>query len=297
MAAPSNIALNNGELSFSAKRCGEGPVVFCLHGFPDNLHTFDAQLPALAAAGFTAIAPAMRGYEPSSQPQDSDYSVEAMAGDIIAWADELGAERFHLIGHDWGAAVSYVAGALYPERIQSLATLALPHAANFGDGLKKVPVQSLKSWYITFFQFPGFAELATRRNDWALIRKLWRDWSPGYELSDAEWQQLRDTFNAPGVLKGMLSYYRQNASLPKLLGWTDSAMRRLKTVGVPTLALTGSDDGCIDTRLFDHIMGSDYFPAGVRVERLAGLGHFLHRESPERVNPLLLDWLGAQSKA
>lgn len=292
MVTAKEVTLTHKDLSFSALVCGSGTPVFFLHGFPDNLHTFDAQLPALAAAGFTAIAPSMRGYEPSSQPEDGDYSVEALAGDLIAWADELGATQFHLVGHDWGAAVSYIAGALEPERILSITTMAVPHAANFGRALRKAPSQALKSWYMNFFQLPGIAEYATQRDDWSLIRKLWRDWSPGYELSNSEWYELRDTFDAPGVLNGMLSYYRQNATLPTLLGWRESAITKLTKVAVPTLAITGSNDGCIDSRLFDHAFEADNFPRGVRIERLEGLGHFLHREAPTKINALLLEWLG-----
>lgn len=285
------IELHHNALNFSARVCGNGPAVFCLHGFPDNLHTFDAQLPALASAGFTAVAPAMRGYEPSSQPVDGNYSADVITSDLFAWADQLGAEQFHLIGHDWGAIVAYVAGATAPDRLTSLTTMAIPHTANFSQGLKKVPSQLLKSWYTNFFQLPALPEYFAKRNDWALIKKLWRDWSPSYELSADNWAELRRTFESPGVLEATLSYYRQNVSLPKVLGWVESPMNTLKTVPVPTLALTGIEDGCIDTRLFDYTMDPENFPKGIRVERMEGVGHFLQREDPQRVNTLLVDWL------
>ena len=285
------IELSHGELTFSARSMGAGPIVFCLHGFPDNLHTFDTQLPALAAAGYQAIAPAMRGYEPSSQPMNREYSADAIASDLFAWADQLGAEQFHLVGHDWGAIVAYVAAAMAPERLKSLTTMAIPHTASFAQGLKKVPSQSLKSWYTNFFQLPALPEYFAQRNEWALIRKLWRDWSPSFELTADDWNGLRSTFEAPGVLDASLSYYRQNVSLPKVLGWVKTPMNSLKSIPVPTLALTGEEDGCIDTRLFDYTMDAENFPKGIRVERLAGVGHFLQREDPERVNELLLDWI------
>jgi len=285
------ISLRHEELTFSALACGSGPVVFCLHGFPDNAHTFEAQLQALADAGYRAIAPTMRGYEPSSQPTSRDYSVEALAKDVAGWADDIGANRVHLVGHDWGAAVTYVAGALFPERVKSITAMAVPHAAHFGRGLRKVPSQALKSWYMNFFQLRGIAETSVKRNDWALMKKLWRDWSPGYELSDPEWETLRATFEAPGVLKAMLGYYRDNATPLKLLGWQKTAMTTLTKVPVPTLAMTGADDGCIDTRLFDHTIDPEDFPLGVRIERVPAVGHFLHREAPQHVNALILDWL------
>jgi len=270
---------------------GAGPLVFCLHGFPDNAHTFDRQLGAFAEAGFRAVAPMMRGYEPSSQPNDGDYSVEALASDVLAWADQLGAESFHIVGHDWGAIVAYIAGAIAPERINSITAMAVPHPARFSFALRKVPSQSLKSWYINFFQLRGVAEKAVRRNDWALIKKLWRDWSPGYELPDDEWNDLRQTFEQDGVLKAMLSYYRTNASLPKLLGLRKSALTRLTKVAVPTLGITGAHDGCIDTRMFDHTFRPKNFPNGFQINRVPDVGHFLHREAPDVINPLIINWL------
>src|SRR3954453_9658907 len=100
--------LHHGALSFSALEQGSGPLVLCLHGFPDHARTFRAQLPAFAEAGLHAVAPMMRGYEPASQPADGDYHVLRIAEDVIAWLDELGADRAHVVGHDWGAFVAYL---------------------------------------------------------------------------------------------------------------------------------------------------------------------------------------------
>jgi pimeloyl-ACP methyl ester carboxylesterase len=285
--------LTHGPLAFSALVCGRpsDPVVLCLHGFPDNPHTFCHQLPALAEAGFRAIAPTMRGYEPSSQPVDGDYTIATMARDVIAWIDGLGAEKVHLVGHDWGAVITYVAGALAPERFHSLTTIAVPHGPRMWKGLRHVPVQFWKSWYMSFFQLPGIADWAVERDDWALLKRLCAVWSPGFALSDEEWAKRRATFEAPGVKSAMLAYYRQNVSPGVLLGWTESEARSLLTVPVPTLAITGAQDGCIDTRLYDHVFLDQDFPDGFHVERIEGAGHFAHLDAPEVVNRMLLDWL------
>jgi len=186
------ISLRHGDLTFTADTCGrqsnsEGPMVLCLHGFPDNARSFRHQMPVLASAGYRVIAPQMRGFEPSSQPNNGDYSLLALAGDVLAWLDELGEDKVHLVGHDWGAAVAYVAGALAPERFYSLTTIAVPPAIRFAEGVKAVPGQLLKSWYMMFFQVPGIAEWALQRKDWALVRKLWKDWSPSYQMSELAW--------------------------------------------------------------------------------------------------------------
>ena len=296
LSAQENMTLSNGPLTFTAFASGfdknpDGPVVICLHGFPDNARSFRFQLPALADAGYRGIAVTMRGYEPSSQPTDNDYSLATLARDVVAWIDELGVDRVHLLGHDWGAAVTYVAGALAPERFESLATIAVPHAARFPDGIKKVPRQASRSWYMSFFQLRGIAEFAVERNDWALVKRLYKTWSPGLDLSDDDWANLRSTFAAPGVKKAMLAYYRQNVSPGVLLGWKKTEAAALTTVPVRTLAVTGEDDGCMDTRLYDHVFHDDDFPNGVRVERIHGAGHFVHQECPDEINELLLDWM------
>ena len=289
------ITLKSGTLSFTAcamglKENSDAPLVLCLHGFPDNERSFRHQLPALAEAGYRVIAPRMRGYEPSSQPEDGDYAVMSLAGDIRAWLDELGEQKVHLVGHDWGAIVSYVAGSLFPDRLHSLTTIAVPHTARFIEGVRRVPAQFRRSWYVNFFQLRGIAEFFVERNDWALIRKLWRDWSPGYEMFDEEWADLRAALSAPGVKRAALGYYRQNASPMVLLGLKRAEASGLTTVPVRTLAITGAQDGCIDTRLYDHTFFNNDFPAGFRIERIDGVGHFAHLEAPAVVNPLLLDW-------
>jgi pimeloyl-ACP methyl ester carboxylesterase len=288
--------LTHGPLEFSCCASGlaenpAGPVVLCLHGFPDHARSFRFQLPLFAGSGYRAIAPTLRGYEPSSQPADGDYSLAALASDVIAWIDELGEQRVHLIGHDWGAVIAYLAAAHASERFHSLSTLAIPHAARLIEGIRRVPGQLAKSWYMAFLQLPGLSDWAVEYNDWALVRRLWKHWSPGFDLPAEEWTSLRETFEAPGVKGAMLQYYRQNASPAVILGWKKNAASRHTVVPVRTLAITGADDGCMDTRLHDHVFRAEDFPRGVRVQRVEGAGHFLHQEKPDAVNQLLLEWL------
>ena len=167
-----SITLSNRALEFSAYACGlrenaAAPLVLCLHGFPDNARSFRFQLPALARAGYRAIAATLRGYEPSSQPLDGDYSLATLARDVLAWMDGLGEAKIHLVGHDWGAAITYTAGAIAPDRFHSLTTIAVPHAPRLPEGIRAVPSQLSKSWYMMFFQLPAIAEWAVERDDWA----------------------------------------------------------------------------------------------------------------------------------
>ena len=287
---PDALTLHANGLSFSAFARGEGPVALCLHGFPDNARSFRHQLPVLADAGFRAVAPTLRGYEPSSQPDDGDYHIVRMAEDVVGWIDDLGEERVHLVGHDWGAVIGYAAAALAPARLHTLTTLAIPHPGRLQPAIRKVPSQLRNSWYMMFFQLRGLADHVVERGDWALIEKLWRDWSPGWSPPPEELAAVKRTLGQPGVKKAALAYYRAMFSRGDAAKETTRLLD--SKIQVPTLALTGALDGCMDSCLHDLALHESDFPKGLRVERVEGAGHFLHQEKPETVNPLLLEWLG-----
>ena len=283
--------LKSGDLEFTAVEQGEGPLVLCLHGFPDCYHSFRHQLPFLAERGYRAVSVSLRGYEPSSQPSNGDYSLESIAGDVIAFIDQLGAEKAHLIGHDWGAAITYTAGAAAPERCHSLTTMAVPHSGRFVNDAFFKPKQALLSWYMLFFQLRGIADYAVRHNDFAFIHWLWRVWSPSWKIEENVVAEVIDTLRQPGVQRAALAYYREALS-PKQLPLTPA--RRAANaypVPVPTLALTGRDDGCIDSDIFRELCREEDFPNGLVVRVVEDAGHFLHQEQPDTVNDLLLGWL------
>jgi pimeloyl-ACP methyl ester carboxylesterase len=291
MAEVDRITLHANGLRFSALAAGKGPPVLCLHGFPDHARSFRLQQPALAAAGFRTIAPTLRGYEPSSQPEDADYHIVRMAEDVVGWIDDLGCERVHLVGHDWGAVIGYAAAALAPERLHSLTTLAIPHPGRLQqEGLRKLPSQLRNSWYMLFFQLRGLADWVVQARGWAFIDKLWRDWSPGWELPAEERALLEATLAQPGVKRAALAYYRAMADYRSPAA-VESRELLAGQVPVPTLALTGARDGCMDTRLHDLVMNAEDFPRGLEVVRVEEAGHFLHQEKPDEVNAILLEWL------
>ena len=283
------IQIDTGDLRFTARTAGPdgGPVVLLLHGFPDRAATFDAMIGALAAAGFRAIAPTMRGYEPSSQPADGDHSLVTLADDVVAWLDALGIDRAHIVGHDWGAATTYLAITRHPERFERAVTLAVPPTPRIPEAVRKVPKQILLSWYMTFFQLRFVADRIAAARDHALIRWLWSSWSPTLDAPD----DLAAVFAQPGVLRSALAYYRQNATPPLLLGLRENDATVIAATTVPTLVVHGAEDRCLDRRLFEHAVVEDDFPGGVRREMLPGAAHFLHLEQPDEVHRLVLDWL------
>lgn len=284
------ITLNNNALRFSAFDDGEGPLVLCLHGFPDNYHSYDHQVPRLIEAGYRVVVPMLRGYEPQSQPPDRDYHLNNMVDDVVAWIDQLGEEKVHLVGHDWGALISYLTANTAPERLLSLTTLAIPPLQRLSVAVRQNPRQILLSWYTVFFQLRGLSDWWVEKSDWQFIEKLWRDWSPGWDIPEATLDSVKHTLAQPGVKEAALMYYRQSfdrrSNQAKLVASTME-----KKTNTPTLAIGGWNDGCMSARLYNSAAREEDFPGGLRVERIEGAGHFLHQEQPRIVNELLVSWL------
>ena len=286
------LTFSNGPLRFSAQAMGQGPVVLCLHGFPDNASSFRHQLPALAEAGYRAIALTLRGYEPSSIPEDGDYSMGALAADVVAVIDQLEESEVHLVGHDWGAAIAYGIGATYPDRLRSVTTMAVPHAGRFSrQGMRSLKQLRL-SWYMGFFQLKGLSDYWVRRDNFAFIRRLWRDWSPGWTPEEGVLENVIESLSVPGVLPAALGYYRAGLTMSALTQPIEEAFFK---VLVPTLALSGERDGCIDSAIFEGLMRDEDFPEGLRFQRIASAGHFPHQEQPGVINKLIIEWIRQNS--
>jgi pimeloyl-ACP methyl ester carboxylesterase len=248
---------------------GRGTPVVYLHGFPDHPPTARPFLDELVARGHRVIAPWLRGYAPS--PLDGPYDLDTLAHDVLALIDRSSPdEPVALVGHDWGAAITYHCCALAPHRIHRAVTLALPHPRVFLRALR-TRAQLRRSWYMALFQLPGAGAIARARH-LALIDHLWRTWSPGFTLDAAR----RDALHACLA-----------ASLPAPLGYYRAILRGVRHVGakihVPILALHGADDGCV-------------LPPRSSVV-LPGVGHFLHLEQPEAIAARVVDWLTAEEPA
>ncbi|MBE7451136.1 MAG: alpha/beta fold hydrolase [Kofleriaceae bacterium] len=264
----------------------DGPLTLVLHGFPDAPPTFELLLRELAGRGLRAVAPWMRGYAPS--PLAGPYDVETLAGDVVALCDILApdGDRVHLLGHDWGAAVTYAAAALAPARFGPSLALAVPHPLAFLRAAA-TSAQAVRSWYMAFFQVPGAERVAAAR-DFALLERLWRTWSPGYALPAAlraeVWRCLRASWPAP--LLYYRAMFRPVAEARRRLSPSSGIARRLT---VPLLYLHGADDGCIAP---SAARGAErYFVGAYRAEVIAGAGHFLAAECPDEIAGRAAAWI------
>lgn len=266
----------------------DDPLALCLHGFPDTPATWRHLLPQLAAAGFHAVAPAMRGYAPTEVPADRRTDPTTLAADVNALHRALGGRSDAvLVGHDWGAIAGSRAAAAAPDRWRRLVTLAVPPESVVAL-TRLTPAQLKRSWYVVAAQLPGAERLFTR-GDLALIRRLWRTWSPGYELQPEDLDPLRATFAVPGVAKAVLSYYRGFAAAA---AENRAASRRVTLPPQPHLHLHGRDDGCVGAEVAERAVGVLPHSAS-RVEILDGVGHFLHLEDPETVGERIVAFLSA----
>src|SRR5687767_9325960 len=160
------------DVDFAYLEAGSGPLALCLHGFPDTAHTWRHLLPALADAGFHAVAPWLRGYAPTAIPADGRYQVGAVVADACALHQALGGDdRAVLIGHDWGALAAYGAAAHQPGLWRKVVTAAVPPPSTMGQGLFSFD-QLRRSWYMYFFQHP-LADVLVGLDDLAFIARLW----------------------------------------------------------------------------------------------------------------------------
>jgi pimeloyl-ACP methyl ester carboxylesterase len=284
------IAANGLEFAYLSDGPEDGPLALCLHGFPDSAHTWRYLLPELAAAGYRAVAPFLRGYAPTSVPADGRYQVGALVQDANALHEALGGGGDAvLIGHDWGALATYGAVAHQPERWRRAVTAAVPPTASIGMSLLTY-AQLQKSWYMFFFLSP-LAEAALPLDDYAFLGDLWRDWSPGY---DGAWDvaRVKESIGDPERIVAAISYYRAmwdpTLQVPEL---ADEQAAALLPTPRPTLYLHGRDDGC----MLLSSMGSplNFMAAGSRVEVIDDAGHFLHVERPDVVNRAILDFVTA----
>ncbi|NKJ40126.1 alpha/beta hydrolase [Rhizobium sp. SG570] len=276
-------------LDFPVLEAGSGPLVLCMHGFPDHARSWIPLLKLLADAGYWAVAPFMRGFWPGGGAPDGSYRAAATGLAVLALISSLGRTDADLIGHDFGARAVYAAASLDPTRVRKLVGLAVPHGPQLGRAFVANGDQQRRSWYMFFFQ-TQLAEVAVPLDDYAFIDRLWREWSPGFVLSLEDRAALHAMFAEPGVLSQTLSYYRQLFAAPSAdIATQDLEARASCLIQVPSLYLHGAQDNCMSPDLSDGIEA--VFSKGLQKIVLPGVGHFLHLEQPEEVAKRILEFL------
>ena len=278
MADLEKITLQPG-LTFDALTAGKpgAPLVLLLHGFAESMHCWRAQVAALAAAGYRAVAPGQRGYSPGARPDVSDganYHIDRLMDDAmaIAAASGYGDRRFHLVGHDWGGSIAWALADRFPERLASLTVLSRPHPNAFNRALQMPDGdQAHRSRHHKAFLEPGAADLLLADN--------------------AKW--LRERLAAAGVpstaIEEHLSVLGNKDAMEAALAWyrARGAIRTpLRAIRVSTLYIWGDADDTVGQLAAEGTV--DFVAASYRFEVLPGVGHFAADQAPDRVNELLL---------
>jgi pimeloyl-ACP methyl ester carboxylesterase len=265
-------------LTFDVSDTGptDGRVVVALHGFPEDRHCWDQIAAGLAGEGFRVLAPDQRGYSPGARPPGRRaYVTSNLSSDVIALADGVGADRFDVVGHDWGGLVAWDLAARRPDRVRTLTSLSTPHPRAVRDVMMN-STQALHSWYMLFFQIPALPEwLFATRGGRDMRARLVRD-GLGRETAD----RYAKRFAVPGAMTGPINWYR---AIPL------SAREPTPRVSVPTMYVWSDGDRYLTRQAAEAT--SRHVTGPYRFEVLVGGSHWLPTEAAAQVLPPILEHL------
>jgi pimeloyl-ACP methyl ester carboxylesterase len=304
---------------------GEGPLVVLCHGFPESWYSWRHQLPALAAAGFHAVAPDMRGYGQTDSPDEIDqYTLLHLIGDMVGLLDALGAESAVIAGHDWGAPVAWYAALLRPDRFRAVIGLSVPFRPQGPVRPTTVMPQTDDAvFYQLYFQTPGVAEAEFERDVRLTFRRLLYSASGDAPRGNTTMGNP-DTVGMVPRHGGFLSHLVEPSSLPAWLteadiafstgeftrtgfrgglnwyrnidrNWELLAPFARARVTVPALYVAGDRDLVVAFRGMDQLIPNlaKFVPHLRKTIILPGCGHWTQQERPGEVNAALIDFLSS----
>ena len=272
------LTLASGPHTYTALAAGphNAECVLLLHGWPEFADCWREILIALGAAGYRAVAVDQRGYAENARPKDiASYAAEHLQADALAFADQLGAGRFHLVAHDWGGLVAWGLASTHPHRVSSLSVLATPHPLALQAALRNEDQYQRLDYVRTFRQPGNVAEQRLMADGAAALRAAYAGRVPA-SLVDDNVRRLSE----PGALTATLNWYR---ALPDDLSYPAGR------IAVPTLYIWGSEDRALGREA--AMLTGALVDAPYRFEILEGASHWLPEEAPDRIIPLLLDHL------
>ncbi len=263
----------------------DGPPVVLLHGFPYDVHAYEAVAPALAAEGCRVITPYLRGYGPTrfrdaATPRSGEQAV--LGTDLLSLLDSLGIGRAVLAGYDWGGRAACIVAALWPERAAGLVTCGGYNVQNIPNAMQPAaPAEEQRLWYQYYFHNErGRAGLAQDRR--AVCRLLWRLWSPTWTFDDATFERSAAAFDNPDFVDVVIQSYRHRFGLAPGDPAALAAERRLEAqpaITVATIALHGADDGVSPPD--SSASHARHFTGRYERRVIPGAGHNLPQEAPE----------------
>ena len=274
------------------------PAVILLHGFPESHRTWRDIAPKLED-DFYLVMPDQRGFGASDRPQEVEaYRADVLIGDIFALADALALDRFTLVGHDWGGAISWAAALRGDPQLIALAIVNAPHPVIFQKSLIEDFAQRVASQYISAFRTPGFERMVERMGYEAFFDKSFGAHVDLSIIPEAEKQQYLAAWSQPGALTAMLNWYRGSQLVVPPPGATvalpDWLSNPFPKVTVPTLVVWGMKDPAL---LPVQLDGLDQQVEDLRIVRIPEAGHFAPWEAPDEVAAVLAPFLAEVSGA
>ncbi len=268
-----------GRLTFDAYAMGpaEGDLVLLLHGFPQNKYSYRAQLPALAAAGYRAVGVDQRGYSPGARPAGIEaYHSAHLTADVLAIAGALGAGRFHLVGHDFGAVIGWQVAARHADRLATYTALSVGHPLAYVDALADADGdQVARSGYFDWFVKP---ETDAELGDYEALRGLYA----AAGLGDEEGEVYARALGSPEAIGSALNWYRASG---------EHQITDLPPVTVPLLFIWSTEDPALGPK--SAYGTAQYVEGPYTFDVIEGVDHWLPEHAAERVNQLLIAHLAA----
>jgi pimeloyl-ACP methyl ester carboxylesterase len=263
-----------------------GQPVVLLHGFPELSESWRDVLPIVAAAGYRAIAPDLRGYGGTDKPK-TGYDIGSLALDVVNLARVLGGP-IHLVGHDWGGGVAYEVAARHPEVIRTFTAVNAPHPRAMSERAIKSR-QIFRSWYMFFFQIPLLPERMLSHDHGARVPELLRRGAVDTKNFTAErLAPYARAFATPALVKPPLAYYRKAIrGLLRPTYWREG--RSYPRIAAPFRLIWGTEDRALGVELTRDL--DPYFTSAPDVVYLPGVGHSAPLEAPEKVGPAIVEHL------
>ena len=221
----------------------EGPLIILLHGFPEFSYAWRQQIPYLASIGFHVWAPDQRGYNLSDKPKGiAAYILDELAKDVIGMMDAAKQKQAFLVGHDWGGSVAWYIAAKYPERIQKMIVLNMPHRNVMKEHLRSNPIQRQRSRYIFYFQIPWLPELRMKLQNFKGLKKVLKESSRPGTFSDTDLEIYYQAWSRPKAYHSMLNWYRAAIQKPPMY-------EKNPKIIVPTLLIWGELDNFLGVEM------------------------------------------------
>lgn len=276
------IETNGIKLHIVQKGNSEGQLILLLHGFPEYWYGWRQQIDFLAGMGFRVVVPDQRGYNLSDKPKGINaYCIDNLTLDIIGLLDALKYKKATIIGHDWGGMIAWQLAINYPERLDKLIILNIPHPKVMKKTLLKSWRQKRRSWYIFFFQIPWFPEFILSRINFTLLRKVLVKSSRRGTFSETDLKQYQKAWSKKNALRSMINWYRA--------AFRTMFEKSVKSyIDIPTLLIWGMKDFAL---ISDMAQPSIDLCRKGRLVFIEEASHWVQHEEPDRVNSLIKDYL------